>query len=130
MENTLLTSDLKAFVIDDGNIENRKSYYLMLQSIDTHINKLLAIKTSMAKSTIKFHFEKALKVVFNTEEKLDQNFEIRNERIISSLNQIKHNNIDYNITIKYYIFLLSRASYRVRSSLVSCLYLFQNLFIC
>ncbi len=93
MENTLHISDLKAFATDYDNIENNKLYYGILKQASNFVhNESLAMKTSIARATVKSHFKKALEVVFDAEEKLDQNFETRNEIMIKYLNQMRQKN--------------------------------------
>ncbi len=92
MENTLHISDLKAFATDYDNIENNKLYYGILKQASNFVHESLAMKTSIARATVKTHFKKAFEVVFDAEEKLDQNFETRNEIMIKYLNQLRQKN--------------------------------------
>jgi hypothetical protein len=75
--------------------------------------------TSMTLARVKAHFNKALTMLFNIE-KFDQGFETLNFTMIEQLNKMLN---DQSATgdaklIKYSIFLLTTASYSIRSTLV------------
>jgi len=126
MESTLFISELKAFAIDKSDKIQLKKNELLKRNASYFLHGELAKKTSIGRSPVKTHFRKALKVLYDEEKKLNQNFETRNEIIIDNLSKMRDDVKfkEYDILLKYYIFMLTRASYRVRSTLVSYVFIY------
>jgi len=114
MESALCLSELKALCIKIDRKVREKAR--------DRIHAELAESTSMSQTRVKEHFGTALSLLAN-EEMLDQDFEVRNSNIIDQLNRMllaqTTTTKPDEIVLKYYVFLLGRASHRVRSTLVS-----------
>ncbi len=109
-------SELKALTLDTSNDHNDRS------KVARRIHAQLAKVTSMTSIRIRAHFSKAMTLLSN-EEKLDQGFETCNSNMIEHFNKLlhgqsKHNHTEDAMLLKYSIFLLNTASYRVRRTQV------------
>ncbi len=89
--------------------------------------------TYLSLKKIQLHFEKAVTLI-NDEETIDQDFEIINEIMVANCNKIllkykMKKTVDW-ILLKYHLCLLTKASHRVRSTLVSNVLINLKIILC